>query len=53
MYLTFLNEKRRNQTQVTINGNIIPYQNKAKYLGKRLDIKLKWKEHDKKKREVL
>lgn len=38
---------------LTINGNVIPHANTAKYLGMTLDAKLRWKAHVKKKREEL
>ncbi|KAI5754873.1 hypothetical protein M8J77_012232 [Diaphorina citri] len=38
---------------VYLNNVVIPHSNQAKYLGMTLDVKLKWKEHVKKKREQL
>ena len=38
--------------QVT-NGAVAPYENKAKYLGMRLNTKLRWKKHVKKTLEEL
>ena len=37
---------------VIINGQQIPFANKAKYLGMTLDTRLRWKEHVKKKEEL-
>jgi hypothetical protein len=41
------------QIPVAINNTNIPYSNTAKYLGMNLDIRLRWKEHIKKKRREL
>lgn len=38
---------------IFINQLIVPHANNAKYLGMNLDVKLKWKEHIKKKKEEL
>lgn len=45
--------KKINHSQVTINNQVVPYANTAKYLGMNLDVKLKWKEHILKKRAEL
>lgn len=39
--------------QIYIDGHAIPITNTAKYLGMTLDVKLKWNEHVKKKKEEL
>jgi hypothetical protein len=41
------------QLPVAINNTNIPYSNTAKYLEMNLDIRLRWKEHTKKKRREL
>jgi hypothetical protein len=41
------------QIPVAINNTNIPYSNTVKYLGMNLDIRLRWKEHVKKKRREL
>jgi hypothetical protein len=41
------------QILVSINNTNITYSNTAKYLGMNLDIRLRWKEHIKKKRREL
>jgi hypothetical protein len=38
---------------VTINSRKVPYANTAKYLGRTVDAKFRWKVHVKKKREEL
>lgn len=38
---------------LNLKGVVVPYINAAKYLGMMLDVKLKWKEHVKKKHEEL
>lgn len=38
---------------VHLNGVIIPHANEAKYLGMTLDVKLRWKEHVKRKKAEL
>lgn len=52
VHIDFTN-KRIEHAPVTINGQIIPYANTAKYLGLTLDTKLRWKVHVRKKREEL
>lgn len=52
-YMHFTNKNIRTQMPLYINGNSIPYENTAKYLGMTLDTRLRWKEHVKKKREEL
>jgi hypothetical protein len=51
--ITFTNKRIEGQHNVNMNGIVIPYANTAKYLGMTLDIKLKWKEHVKKKKKEL
>jgi hypothetical protein len=41
------------QILIAINNTNIPYSNTAKYLAMNLDIRLRWKEHIKKKRREL
>lgn len=45
--------KKDNVCPITLNSQIIPYANTAKYLGMTLDSKLKWKEHIKIKKNEL
>lgn len=45
--------KQNEQVPVSINNAKIPHCNTAKYLGMNLDIRLRWKEHIKKKRKEL
>jgi Reverse transcriptase (RNA-dependent DNA polymerase) len=52
VHVDFTNKKIA-QIPVNINGQIIPYANKAKYLGMTLDVKLSWKPHVKIKKEEL
>lgn len=52
VHVTFKNSKAKS-IPITINGNKIPYENHAKYLGMTLDVKLKWNEHVKKKKQEL
>lgn len=51
--VNFTNKPIQNPPAVKLNGVDIPHENKAKYLGMTLDVKLKWKEHVKKKRIEL
>jgi hypothetical protein len=41
------------QIPVAINNTNIPYSKTAKYMGMNLDIRLRWKEHIKKKGREL
>ena len=43
----------RKLSTYTDNDKVIPHSNTAKYLGMRLDVKLRWKARVKKKREDL
>jgi hypothetical protein len=52
VHIDFTN-KRITQRPIYINGTQIPYANTAKYIGMTLDIKLRWKEHIKMKRDEL
>jgi transposase len=52
VHVNFTN-KNVNCIPVVLNSNQIPYANTAKYLGMTLDVKLRWKEHIKKKIEEL
>jgi predicted GIY-YIG superfamily endonuclease len=52
VHVNFTN-KKVNYLPVSINQQIIPHENSAKYLGMTLDAKLRWKVHIKKKREEL
>lgn len=45
--------KKETPLSVTINQQVVPYANTAKYLGMTLDAKLRWKEHIKIKRKQL
>jgi hypothetical protein len=45
--------KKVNYLPVSINQQIIPYENSAKYLGMTLDAKQGWEVNVKKKREEL
>lgn len=51
--VNYTNKKTADPHLIEINGTIIPYSTNAKYLGMNLDIKLRWKEHVKKKRTEL
>ena len=51
-HVNFTNKKIQ-YIPILINNKIIPYENKAKYLGMTLDSKLRWKAHVKMKREEL
>jgi hypothetical protein len=48
VHIDFTNKKVRQQP-IFISGTQVPYTNTAKYLGMTLDVKLRWKEHIKKK----
>jgi hypothetical protein len=48
-----ITNKKFNYLPVSINQQIIPHENSAKYLGMTLDAKLRWKVHVEKKREEL
>lgn len=52
VHIDFTNKKIEHKP-VYINHKIVPYENKAKYLGMTLDAKLRWKTHVKKKQEEL
>jgi hypothetical protein len=52
-HINFINKRLIDLPSLVINGTIVPYENKAKYLGMTLDAKLRWKEHVKKKKEEL
>lgn len=52
VHIDFTN-KNHEYHPVYINGQHVPYENTAKYLGMTLDAKLRWKAHVKKKREEL
>lgn len=45
--------KKKAPLPITINQQVVPYSNSAKYLGMTLDAKLRWKEHIKIKRKQL
>ncbi|KMQ93306.1 rna-directed dna polymerase from mobile element jockey-like protein [Lasius niger] len=45
--------KKEAPLPITINQQVVPYSNSAKYLGMTLDVKLRWKEHVKIKRKQL
>lgn len=45
--------KKEVPVPITINHQVIPYHNSAKYLGMTLDAKLRWKEHIKIKKKQL
>lgn len=45
--------KKESTLPITINQQVVPYSNSAKYLGMTLDAKLCWKEHIKIKRKQL
>jgi len=47
VHVNYTNKIISNPKRLTINGNIIPYENTAKYLGMNLDAKAKWVEHTK------
>jgi hypothetical protein len=52
VHIDFINNKIKQQP-IFINGTEIPYANTAKYLGINLDVKLRWEEPIKKKRDKL
>lgn len=52
VHVNFTNQKIH-RLPVYINGKQVPHANTAKYLGLTLDVKLRWKEHVKKKKEEL
>lgn len=45
--------KRTHTIPVQINNVVIPHENNAKYLGMTLDVKLRWKDHIKIKKQEL
>lgn len=45
--------KKNHYISITINNNLVPFANIAKYLGITLDTGLRWKAHVKKKKEEL
>lgn len=51
--VNFTNIIIQNNVPIVINDTIVPIENTAKYLGMNLDVKLRWKEHVKKKRKEL
>ena len=52
-HINFTNKKIVEPISLYINGTKVPHVLNAKYLGMTLDVKLKWKEHVKKKRNEL
>lgn len=52
-HVNFTNKLLVNPPTISINNVLVPHENSAKYLGMTLDVKLKWKEHVKKKRKEL
>ena len=52
-HVNFTNKPLVNPPPIILNNVMVPYENSAKYLGMTLDVKLKWKEHVKKKRKEL
>jgi hypothetical protein len=52
VHIDFTDNKIQQQP-IFINDTKVPYANTAKYLGMTLDVKLRWKEHIKKKRDEL
>lgn len=53
IHVNFTNKKLVDVPSVRINDVKVPYANTAKYLGMTLDVKLRWKEHIKKKKAEL
>lgn len=52
VHINFTN-KKINNLPIILNNNVVPNKKTAKYLGLNLDVKLKWKEHVKKKTEQM
>lgn len=53
IYINFTYRRLEEVPSINLNGVMVPYANTAKYLGMILELKLKWKEQVKKKREEL
>jgi hypothetical protein len=47
VHVNFTNKRIPHPKRLTMNGNLIPHENSAKYLGMNLDAKVKWVEHTK------
>lgn len=53
VHVNFTNKNLVDPPQINLNGARVSIQNTAKYLGMTLDVKLRWKEHVKKKKIEL